>query len=270
MTGERDGYFTLFRRNEGGTMTNAGRIRAHGADIRASNDSWPFVTDWDEDGRKDLLVGQEGLAKPCNIYVYLNQGADSAPVFNDSTPVRCAGSPLNNWRAVAVTEDLDRDGRKDLVMGEFYSSVRLYRNEGTNPAPVFNSFSYLVLPDSQRFSNGNPPRVNFCDWDGDGDRDMVTCDYYGGVFLRRNMSAGVEERLTPQASRTTPEASIVRGVLRLAGSSSSSPSRLVDAAGRGAMKLRPGENDVSHLAPGIYYLCDCAAPSPVRRIVLAR
>ena len=45
-----------------------------------------------------------------------------------------------------------------------------------------------MLPDSNTYLNGNPPRINFTDWDGDSDLDMITCDYYGSVFLRENIT----------------------------------------------------------------------------------
>ena len=198
-------------------------------------------------------MGQEGIGAPCNIYVYVNQGTDSAPVFADSTPVLCNGSVFNNWRVAVVTEDLDRDGRKDLVMGEWYSSVRFYRNEGTNPAPVFNSFNYLVMPDSQSFVNGNPPRINFCDWDGDTDRDMITCDYYGSVFLRRNATLAVKERSPQVISSQVPGATIVRGMLWLRGWAGDG-ALLLDAAGRTVMNLTPGSNDVGRLRSGVYFV----------------
>jgi hypothetical protein len=75
-----------------------------------------------------------------------------------------------------------------MVLGGWYSDVRFYTNVGTNPSPVFNSYIYLVMPDSQAYLNGNPPRINFTDWDGDSDLDMITCDYYGSVFLRENIT----------------------------------------------------------------------------------
>ena len=87
ITGERNGYYTVFLKEEAGTLTNAGRIQANGADIVTDNNSWPAIVDWDLDGRKDLLVGQEGIYDPPNVYVYLNEGTDSIPAFGDSTPV---------------------------------------------------------------------------------------------------------------------------------------------------------------------------------------
>ena len=40
----------------------------------------PVVTDWNNDGKKDLIVGQFDHAK---IRLYLNYGTDSKPVFKD-------------------------------------------------------------------------------------------------------------------------------------------------------------------------------------------
>jgi hypothetical protein len=264
ITGERNGYYTVFLRKEDSTLTNAGRIQAHGTDIMTDNNSWPWVCDWNLDGRKDLLAGQEGIGAPCNVYVYLNEGTDSVPVFGDSTPLEHGGSQFNNYRCVPLLLDLDNDGKRDLVLGEWYSSVRLYSNVGTDTNPVFNTYINLVQPDPDSFLNGNPPRVNFTDWDGDGDLDMITCDYYGSVFLRRNITAaGMEERYEPQASSPKSQATLVRGVLWLPrdmteirpGISDRVPRPvLLDASGRAVMRLLPGANDVRRLPAGTYFV----------------
>ena len=255
ITGERNGYYTVFLRKEDSTLTNAGRIQAHGVDIMTNNNSWPAIVDWDLDGRKDLLAGQEGIGAPCNVYVYLNEGTDSLPVFGDSTPVEHGGSQFNNYRCVPLLLDLDLDGKRDLVLGEWYSSVRLYSNVGTDTNPVFNGYVNLVEPDPENFSNGNPPRVNFTDWDGDGDLDMITCDYYGSVFLRRNITpAAVEEPSEPQTSSPKLQATLIRGVLFLPSSLVSAPSSLLSIDGRKVLDLRPGANDVHSLAPGVYFV----------------
>jgi len=39
----------------------------------------PMMFDWDEDGKKDMVLGQFGAG---NIRFYPNVGDDSAPVFN--------------------------------------------------------------------------------------------------------------------------------------------------------------------------------------------
>ena len=201
MTGERYGYFTLYQRNATGQLTNMGHIQADGTDIQTANNAWPYVCDYNDDGKKDLLVGQEGIYSTCNVYVYLNEGTNEAPAFGDSTPVLFNGSPMSYWRTVPVLIDLDLDGMNDMVLGGWYSDVRFYTNVGTNANPVFTDYIYLVLPDSQGYSNGNPPRIAFADWDGDSDLDMLTCDYYGSVFLRENVtSPGVAENIENPAA----------------------------------------------------------------------
>ena len=80
-----------------------------------------------------------------------------------------------------------------------------------------------------------------------------------GVMAQRVADgAGVEESYKPQASSHKPEATVVRGVLRLADDSrpgaSSSPFWLLDAAGRTVLELHSGANDVGALAPGVYFV----------------
>ncbi len=51
----------------------------------------PRVCDWNNDGRKDLIVGQfSGGA----IRLYLNQGTDAAPVFGESSFLHAGGKPI--------------------------------------------------------------------------------------------------------------------------------------------------------------------------------
>jgi hypothetical protein len=73
-----------------------------------------------------------------------------------------------------------------------------------------------------------------------------------------------------------PAATIVRGVMRLADGPGSSPSWLLDATGRRVTELQPGANDVSRLAPGVYFVWEQVAVGGerstvgVRKIVIGR
>jgi aminopeptidase N len=87
---------------------------------------------------------------------------------------------------------------------------------------------------------------------------------------------GVEEGDTPYASRPTPDASIVRGVLFLDAGHNPIPFGelglcpkpvLLDISGRKVLALVPGPNDVSDLAPGVYFVR--TEPSAVRKVVVA-
>lgn len=238
------------------------------------NNSWPFVHDWDEDGRKDLLVGQEGIGQPCNVYVYLNEGTNAAPVFGDSTPVLFNGSPLTYYRTIPVIEDLDGDGLKDMILGGWYSDVRFYTNVGTNSNPVYNTYIYLVQPDSSTYLNGNPPRINFTDWDGDGDLDMITCDYYGSVFLRENITPpGIiennEQLITLSAFTITPNpvkqrvsfkyqltkpAQVKADIYSINGTLISSPFEAYASVGETQFIWDIGKFDRNKLPNGVYFV----------------
>lgn len=69
-----------------GTLVYAGS-----SSLRVPYYSAPEVADWNSDGRKDLLVGTYTNGE---IYVYINQGTDAAPVFGASQKVQSAGAPI--------------------------------------------------------------------------------------------------------------------------------------------------------------------------------
>lgn len=94
----------------------------------------------------------------------------------------------------------------------------------------------------------------------------------------------VAERNPSIAPRPSPIATIVRGVLNLPVSTfgigyapvgtARHSSFLLDASGRRVLDLRSGPNDVSGLAPGVYFVCPASGvereASSVVRFVLAR
>ena len=49
----------------------------------------PYVYDWDEDGTRDLLVGQFGSGK---LRIYLNEGTEDAPVYGEPQWFTAGGS----------------------------------------------------------------------------------------------------------------------------------------------------------------------------------
>ena len=53
--------------------------------------SAPAVADWNNDGKKDLVIGQFGRGY---IWLYLNQGTDQEPVFKGGTRIESNGSAI--------------------------------------------------------------------------------------------------------------------------------------------------------------------------------
>ena len=94
-------------------------------------------------------------------------------------------------------------------------------------------------------------------------------------WYRLSPTGVAEERGTHHAARITPNATVIRGVLDLPGSSFGiRNSSLIDAAGRRVLDLAPGANDVSSLAPGVYFVRAAAGGAngnpDVVRVLVAR
>jgi hypothetical protein len=97
-----------------------------------------------------------------------------------------------------------------------------------------------------------------------------------GFVCRAVLSGtGVSEEREPLAvTRRPPTAGIVRGVLeispQLAANSSRPGIRLLDISGRKVLDLHPGANDVSRLAPGVYFLRSADGRRPTSKVVIQR
>ncbi|UCG42390.1 MAG: exo-alpha-sialidase [candidate division WOR-3 bacterium] len=84
------------------------------------------------------------------------------------------------------------------------------------------------------------------------------CALVSGHYLPRT---GMAER-KPTAYSSQPTATICRGVLRIADGRRKTVdgADLRDVTGRKVMELQPGENDIRHIAPGVYFV---VTPSPL-------
>jgi hypothetical protein len=66
------------------------QIAEGGGPLKANFCSIPFTTDWNNDGKKDLIVGQrEGY-----IHLYLNDGTDLNPAFDGYIQIESDGIPI--------------------------------------------------------------------------------------------------------------------------------------------------------------------------------
>jgi len=109
---------------------------------------------------------------------------------------------------------------------------------------------------------------NWCVWQSNRTGNW---DIWGSYIY----STGIQESRTPQTANFKPEQTVVRDVLFLGalGSRRNTGYRaeLTDAAGRKVLDLRPGANDVSTLAPGIYFVrSEPSAVSGKRTAVFVR
>ena len=73
-------------------------VKANGANINTGfgGNASPFMCDWDEDGKKDLLLGTfMGDGVSGSILFYPNTGEDNAPVFGDHTLLKADGNNIS-------------------------------------------------------------------------------------------------------------------------------------------------------------------------------
>jgi hypothetical protein len=66
------------------------------------------------------------------------------PSFETMVQVYCGVNPIDvTFYGSPGTCDWNQDGLKDLMVGQHGGEIRLFLNEGTNSAPVFNSWTYM-------------------------------------------------------------------------------------------------------------------------------
>jgi hypothetical protein len=71
-------------------FSTADFIYANGTQLDIGMDAAPVVVDWNEDGKKDLLLGDyDGY-----VSLYLNYGTNAEPVFFEMQRVLVGGRPI--------------------------------------------------------------------------------------------------------------------------------------------------------------------------------
>ena len=101
----------------------------------------PCVVDWNNDDRKDLVVG----ALDGRIHIFINEGTDTEPDFIYDSLVQEDGAELivPSGRSSPDVFDLDLDGRKDIIVGNTDGQLLFYRNIGTDKTPVFSGYTFV-------------------------------------------------------------------------------------------------------------------------------
>jgi TolB-like protein len=182
--GDQDGYVTVYLNqgtNDSPKYAVGMRLRGGGKEIKVKSPSAPYLVDWNEDGKIDLLVGDGGGY----LHLFLNAGAVDSVDFAAGVKVQSATKDLNVSRGNAspCVVDWNEDGKKDLVMGKGNGTILVFLNEGSNKQPIFGKPIELNGGSLDVGSNSSP---EVADWNGDGKKDLIIGNDDGEIFVFLN------------------------------------------------------------------------------------
>lgn len=176
---------------DGGTLLQVGQPGLK-TNIDVGDRATPCIVDWNNDGKKDLVVG----ALDSKLHIFINEGTDTAPDFRVQTFAQENGSDLvvPPSRSSPDILDLDGDGKKDLLTGNTNGELLFYSNVATDIAPAFSGYVRVDSNGVQIDLGGTGglwrSRPFVCDWTQDGYLDVLIGAYDGKVHLYRNIPPG--------------------------------------------------------------------------------
>ncbi len=195
LVGDTNGKITLFLNNgnKGNPqLIKKGFVKAGSSDLFVGNRASPVFVDWNNDSKRDLVVGDDAGY----VRLYLNSGTNSDPQFTTFTYIKISNSYIQvSYSASPEVCDLDGDGRKDLLISDYSGYVYFYRNSGEDANPIFLTQEKLMAGSSYLKTNSSYARIDVVDWDEDGDLDILAgeTDAYVNLFLNTSNPSAIAE-----------------------------------------------------------------------------
>ena len=153
---------------------------------------FPRVVQWDDDGRKDLLVG----AADGTVRIYRNVGSDADPLFDAGAFVQAGVAQPEDidvgFRATPIWVDWNLDGRHDLLIGAVDGRLRLYLDTATTGDPQFAAALVIQADNADLVVFGNRSSPEYADCDDDGRRDLLVGNTEGQLLLYSNLGSDAD------------------------------------------------------------------------------
>jgi hypothetical protein len=219
------------------------------------------------DGSDFLVVWADSRNLDCDIFAARVTGAGT--VLDTSGIEICSASGAQDYPAV------EYDGTNFLVVwqDERNGEQDIYGARLTTDGSILDTFSVVTQQGDQldpvlARGSGGRMLLAYSGWTGTVEDKPCNSPR---VWATLSPVAGVEEVATAMPPAVMP-ATLVRGVLEVSTSDPALDQVLSDRTGRVVMSLRPGANDVSHLASGVYFVTEEGSERTVRvrKVVLTR
>jgi len=126
--------------------------------------------DWNGDGLKDLMIGQDGPGAGSSMFVHVNAGTAKEPKLGKPQEILLPGPRMTRPSPYLV--DWDRDGNVDLLCGTDSNRIYFFRNTGTH-----KPYAMGVPLKLEGFKKNCRCRLDVTDWNNDGKLDLLVGDF---------------------------------------------------------------------------------------------
>jgi hypothetical protein len=200
-------YSDMVRFNNTGTVGAAIFGTSTTVNFNGVMDAAPTFVDIDNDGDKDMFVGNSNGT----VFFYPNTGTAASATFPNYPVDLVALSGYTNPLAGVdvggmsspVFVDIDNDGDKDCFIGNDLGTITYYKNTGTATAPVFTLQTGINNP-FNGIDVGSNATPTFADLDLDNDLDVLTGNSAGGLLYFKNTGTVTAPAFTQQSGAANP------------------------------------------------------------------
>ena len=147
--------------------------------VIVEGDSDPCIVDWNNDGKKDLLVGQ-GSGE---VFKFINIGTNQRPLFTDEQKLNNGDLDVGSYSSPAMV-DWNGDGRNELVVGNQKGEVYVFMNMGYEQF-LSDKRKTELSSDGLKTDIMVPKKATpyIVDWNNDWKFDVVSGSSDGRVYI---------------------------------------------------------------------------------------
>ncbi len=142
-----------------------------GVEVQRLSD--PYITDYNSDGKKDVIVGQASG----EVSVFINMGTNQSPLYAAEMKLNDGALDVGQYSSVSMI-DWNADGKKDLLVGNSRGNVYVFFNMGDNSQPRFSDEGMKT-----QISVSGYAMPYVADWNGDGNFDVICGSSDGRVYI---------------------------------------------------------------------------------------